>query len=149
MALNGSLGRKYCRAYPVVLPLLPALMICLMIYLSGDPGSGYYAGLTRWIFGRSQVPQPNSISMIMREPVGVVGVISPWNFPFSIPFTQAATAVAAGNAVVVKPSELTPSTTVRYAELVADLLPPGTFNVLTGHGSAVGEGLADRLDRSR
>lgn len=46
MALNGSLGRKYCRAYPVILPLLPALMICLMIYLSGDPGSGYYAGLT-------------------------------------------------------------------------------------------------------
>lgn len=46
LALNGSLGRKCCRAYPVVLPLLPALMICFMIYLSGDPGSGYYAGLT-------------------------------------------------------------------------------------------------------
>lgn len=46
LALNGSLGRKYCSAYPVVLPLLPALMICVMIYLSGDPGSGYYAGLT-------------------------------------------------------------------------------------------------------
>lgn len=46
LALNGSLGRKYSRAYPVVLPLLPALMICFMIYLSGDSGSGYYAGLT-------------------------------------------------------------------------------------------------------
>ena len=46
LALNGSLGRKHCRAYPVILPLLPALMICFMIYLSGDPGSGYYAGLT-------------------------------------------------------------------------------------------------------
>ncbi|MDB6004478.1 MAG: hypothetical protein JWR15_1465, partial [Prosthecobacter sp.] len=46
LALNGSLGRKYCRAYPIILPLLPALMICVMIYLSGDPGSGYYAGLT-------------------------------------------------------------------------------------------------------
>lgn len=46
LALNGSLGRKYCKAYPVILPLLPALMICLMIYLSGDSGSGYYAGLT-------------------------------------------------------------------------------------------------------
>ncbi|WP_395746909.1 sensor histidine kinase [Prosthecobacter sp.] len=46
LALNGSLGRKYCRAYPVILPLLPALMICFMIYLSGDSGSGYYAGLT-------------------------------------------------------------------------------------------------------
>lgn len=45
LALNGSLGRKYCRAYPIILPLLPALMICFMIYLSGDPGSGYYAGL--------------------------------------------------------------------------------------------------------
>lgn len=46
LALNNPLGRKYCAAYPVVLPLLPALMICFMIYLSGDPGSGYYAGLT-------------------------------------------------------------------------------------------------------
>lgn len=46
LALKGSLGRKYCRAYPVVLPLLPALTICFMIFLSGDPGSGYYAGLT-------------------------------------------------------------------------------------------------------
>ena len=46
LALNGSLGRKYCVAYPIILPLLPALMICFMIYLSGDPGSGYYAGLT-------------------------------------------------------------------------------------------------------
>jgi two-component system sensor histidine kinase PhcS len=46
LALNGSLGRRYCRAYPIILPLLPALMICFMIYLSGDPGSGYYAGLT-------------------------------------------------------------------------------------------------------
>lgn len=46
LALSRSLGRKYCRAYPIILPLLPALMICFMIYLSGDPGSGYYAGLT-------------------------------------------------------------------------------------------------------
>ena len=46
LALKGNLGRRYCRAYPVVLPLLPALMICFMIYLSGDPGSGYYAGVT-------------------------------------------------------------------------------------------------------
>jgi two-component system sensor histidine kinase PhcS len=46
LALNGSLGRRYCRAYPIILPLLPALMICFMIYLSGDLGSGYYAGLT-------------------------------------------------------------------------------------------------------
>ncbi len=45
LALNRSLGRRYCRAYPIILPLLPALMICFMIYLSGDPGSGYYAGL--------------------------------------------------------------------------------------------------------
>ncbi len=55
LALNGSLGRKYCRAYPVILPLLPALMICFMIYLSGDPGSGYYAGLTLCIVATSFV----------------------------------------------------------------------------------------------
>ncbi|MCB1276915.1 ATP-binding protein [Prosthecobacter sp.] len=46
LALNGSLGRRYCRAYPIILPLLPTLMICLMMFISGDPGSGYYAGLT-------------------------------------------------------------------------------------------------------
>lgn len=55
LALNGSLGRRYCRAYPVILPLLPALMICFMIYLSGDPGSGYYAGLTLCIVATSFV----------------------------------------------------------------------------------------------
>lgn len=55
LALNGSLGRKYCQAYPVVLPLLPALMICFMIYLSGDPGSGYYAGLILCIVATSFV----------------------------------------------------------------------------------------------
>lgn len=55
LALNGSLGRKYCRAYPIILPLLPALMICFMIYLSGDPGSGYYAGLTLCIVATSFV----------------------------------------------------------------------------------------------
>ncbi|MBN8421564.1 MAG: hypothetical protein J0L73_21795 [Verrucomicrobia bacterium] len=55
LALNGSLGRRYCRAYPIILPLLPALMICFMIYLSGDPGSGYYAGLTLCIVATSFV----------------------------------------------------------------------------------------------
>jgi two-component system, sensor histidine kinase PhcS len=55
LALNGSLGRKYCRAYPIILPLLPALMICFMIYLSGDPGSGYYAGLLLCIVSTSFV----------------------------------------------------------------------------------------------
>jgi len=55
LALNGSLGRRYCRAYPIILPLLPALMICFMIYLSGDSGSGYYAGLTLCIVATSFV----------------------------------------------------------------------------------------------
>jgi acyl-CoA reductase-like NAD-dependent aldehyde dehydrogenase len=80
------------------------------------------------------------------EPVGVVGVISPWNFPFSIPFTQAATAVAAGNAVVVKPSELTPSSAAWIEQLFAEAgAPPGLVRVVQGRGETVG----DALVRSR
>src|SRR5436305_11722492 len=73
---------------------------------------------------------------LLYEPLGVVGVIAPWNFPFAIPFTQAAFAVAAGNAVVVKPSELTPLS----GALVEQLFPDGLVRVVQG-GGEVGEAL--------
>jgi succinate-semialdehyde dehydrogenase/glutarate-semialdehyde dehydrogenase len=79
---------------------------------------------------------------LLYEPVGVVGLVAPWNFPFGVPFTQAATAVAAGNAVVVKPSELTPLTGVwietRFRRAGA---PPGLVRVVQGPGETVGDGL--------
>jgi acyl-CoA reductase-like NAD-dependent aldehyde dehydrogenase len=76
------------------------------------------------------------------EPIGVVGIVSPWNFPFSIPFTQAATAVAAGNAVVVKPSELTPHSGAWVEELFRGAgAPPGLVRVVQGDGETTGDAL--------
>jgi succinate-semialdehyde dehydrogenase/glutarate-semialdehyde dehydrogenase len=77
------------------------------------------------------------------EPVGVVGVISPWNFPFSIPFTQAAAAVAAGNAVVIKPSELTPLSGAWVEDLFRRAgAPPGLVRIVQGAGETLGDALA-------
>jgi aminobutyraldehyde dehydrogenase len=74
--------------------------------------------------------------------VGVVGSIAPWNYPLMMAIWKVGPALAAGNTVVLKPSEQTPLSTLRLAELAADLFPPGVFNVVTGHGEPVGAGLA-------
>jgi len=81
---------------------------------------------------------PGYTSMVRREPVGVVGSIAPWNFPLMMAAWKIGPALAAGNAVVLKPSELTPLTALRLAELAADIFPPGVLNVITGHGEPVG-----------
>ena len=80
-------------------------------------------------------------SMIRREPVGVVGSIAPWNYPLMMAIWKIGPALAAGNTVVLKPSEQTPLTTLRMAELAADIFPPGVLNVITGHGEPVGAGI--------
>ena len=80
-------------------------------------------------------------SMIRREPVGVVGSIAPWNYPLMMAIWKIGPALAAGNTVVLKPSENTPLTSLRLAELAADLFPAGVFNVITGDGEPVGAGL--------
>ena len=77
-------------------------------------------------------------SCVRREPVGVVGLIAPWNYPLEMAVWKLGPALAAGNAVVLKPSEHTPLTALRLAELSADLLPPGVLNVITGDGVEVG-----------
>ncbi|MGW6402559.1 aminobutyraldehyde dehydrogenase [Streptomyces sp. NPDC055134] len=82
-------------------------------------------------------------SLMLREPLGVVGAVTPWNYPLLMGAWKIAPILAAGNCLVLKPSEQTPLTTLKFAELVADLLPPGVFNVVTGKGSVVG----DRLSR--
>src|SRR4029079_19176733 len=100
---------------------------------------------------RERIPirQPHLLhrrAWLSSEPVGVVAVVSPWNFPFSIPFTQAATAVAAGNAVVVKPAELTPLSGAWVEEVfVRAGAPAGLVRVVQGAGDAVG----DELVRTR
>lgn len=72
-------------------------------------------------------------SRVLRRPVGVIGAITPWNFPFSIAMLKAAAALACGNTVVLKPSPFTPLTTLRAGELSRDVLPPGVLNVVSGN----------------
>jgi aminobutyraldehyde dehydrogenase len=86
------------------------------------------------------------LSVIMREPLGVVGVVTPWNYPLLMAAWKLAPILAAGNTVVIKPSEQTPLSTLKLAELVADLLPAGVLNVVTGLGPVVGSRLASHPD---
>ncbi|WP_345150097.1 aminobutyraldehyde dehydrogenase [Arthrobacter ginkgonis] len=86
------------------------------------------------------------VSLILREPLGVVGAVTPWNYPLLMGVWKIAPILAAGNTLVLKPSEQTPLTTLKFAELTADLLPAGVFNVVTGPGSVVGTRLAEHPD---
>ncbi len=91
------------------------------------------------MFGR-QIPVAGGIDVTFREPLGVVGVIVPWNFPMPIAGWGFAPALAAGNTVVLKPAELTPLTAIRLGELALEAgLPEGVFTVLPGRGSVVGQ----------
>jgi 1-pyrroline dehydrogenase len=102
----------------------------------------FFAGACRCLEGKAAGEYlAGYTSMIRREPVGVVGSIAPWNYPLMMAIWKIGPALAAGNTVVLKPSEQTPLTSLRLAELAADLFPPGVFNVITGHGEPVGAGL--------
>src|SRR6202789_105931 len=92
----------------------------------------YYSAAPERNFGR-QIPVAGGIDLTFKEPLGVVGVIVPWNFPMPIAGWALAPALAAGNTVVLKPAELTPLTAMRLAELAsAGALPDGVFQVLPG-----------------
>ncbi|HUJ13836.1 MAG TPA: aldehyde dehydrogenase family protein [Thermoanaerobaculia bacterium] len=102
----------------------------------------YYAGTTNKIFGQTIPTNPNGMLMTFREPVGVCGIIVPWNFPIAITSWKVSPALAMGNCVVLKPAEQTPLTAMRLAELARDAgIPDGVFTVLTGRGSEVGEAI--------
>jgi aminobutyraldehyde dehydrogenase len=88
----------------------------------------------------------NHLSIIRREPLGVIGVVTPWNYPLMMAAWKIAPILAAGNTLVIKPSEQTPLTTLKFAELVADLLPAGVVNVVTGLGPVVGARLSEHPD---
>lgn len=99
----------------------------------------YYAGSPERLAGR-QIPVDGGLDVTIHEPLGVIGVITPWNFPMPIAAWGFAPALAAGNAVVLKPAEWTPLTSLRLAELALDAdVPEGLFTVLAGRGSVVGE----------
>jgi acyl-CoA reductase-like NAD-dependent aldehyde dehydrogenase len=103
----------------------------------------YYSGAPERLCGR-QIPVPGGLDVTFAEPVGVVGLIVPWNFPMPILAWGLAPALAAGNPVIAKPAELTPLTAMRIAELGLKAgLPHGVFQVLPGKGSVVGRRLVD------
>jgi acyl-CoA reductase-like NAD-dependent aldehyde dehydrogenase len=99
----------------------------------------YYAAAPERLFGR-QIPVPGGVDVTFLEPVGVVGVIVPWNFPMPIAAWGFAPALAAGNTVVLKPAELTPLTALRLAELAREAgIPEDVFQVVPGRGTVVGQ----------
>ena len=106
----------------------------------------YYSAAPERLFGR-QIPVAGGVDVTFHEPLGVVGVIVPWNFPMPIAGWGFAPALAAGNTVVLKPAELTPLTALRLAELALEAgLPAGVFTVLPGKGTVVGARLVEHPD---
>ena len=102
----------------------------------------FFAGAARLLEGRAAGEYiPGATSFVRREPIGVVGQITPWNYPLMMAVWKVAPALAAGNAIVLKPSELTPLTTLRLADLARAVLPPGVLNVVAGRGDPVGTGI--------
>ena len=115
---------------------IPAMSDCLRFFagaartLQGPTAGEYLEGYT---------------SIIRREPIGVVGQITPWNYPLMMAIWKIGPALAGGNTIVIKPAETTPLSTLRFAELAAEILPKGVLNVVTGTGST-GEAIVRHAD---
>src|SRR5215210_6444569 len=107
----------------------------------------FFAGAARNMEGKAAGEYLEGYtSMIRREPIGVVGQITPWNYPLMMAVWKIGPALATGNTVVLKPAETTPVSTIKLAELAADLFPPGVLNVVTGHGEPAGSALVTHPD---
>jgi betaine-aldehyde dehydrogenase len=103
----------------------------------------YYAGAVTKVFGQTIPVSRGGFDFTLRQPMGVIAAIVPWNFPFPIACWKAAPALAAGNTVVLKPASLSPLTALRLGELACEAgLPPGALQVVPGQGSAIGDALA-------
>ncbi|MEA2420529.1 MAG: hypothetical protein QOE60_2735 [Thermoleophilaceae bacterium] len=106
----------------------------------------YYAGAPERLLGDT-IPVAGGIDFTFREPLGVVGLITPWNFPIAIASWKLGPALAAGNTVVLKPAELTPLTAVELERIVVEAgVPEGVFNVVVGQGRVVGERIVEHPD---
>lgn len=106
----------------------------------------YFAGCLRAWEGSATMLDDNTMSLILHEPVGVVGQIVPWNFPFLMGSWKIAPALAAGNTIVIKPSSHTSLSLLELTRLIQDILPAGVLNVITGAGSKSGQYLLDHPD---
>jgi len=103
----------------------------------------YYAGEGFRMHGKTLPSESrDTFTYTLRQPLGCVGLIAPWNFPWAIPVWKSAPAIVAGNAVVFKPAELTPATSALLTEIYEEAgLPPGVFNMIVGRGSVVGDAM--------
>jgi len=107
----------------------------------------FFAGAARCMEGRAAGEyMEGHTSMIRREPVGVIGQITPWNYPLLMAIWKIGPALATGNTIVLKPAETTPVTTLRLAELAGEIFPAGVFNVVCGHGEPAGQPLVEHPD---
>jgi betaine-aldehyde dehydrogenase len=106
----------------------------------------FYAGAVDKFYGET-IPVAGGVDLTFREPLGVVGLITPWNFPLNIASWKLGPALATGNTVVLKPAELTPLTSIRLGELALEAgIPEGVVNVVVGKGSVVGQRLIEHPD---
>ncbi|MFN2417989.1 MAG: aldehyde dehydrogenase [Candidatus Limnocylindria bacterium] len=103
----------------------------------------FFAGTAQHLYGRSHVVNPSVVSYTLREPVGVVGAIIPWNYPLMMAAWKVAPALATGNTLVLKPASATPLTAIRLGELALEAgIPAGVLNVVPGPGAEIGEAMA-------
>src|SRR5690242_11175627 len=106
----------------------------------------YYAGAPERLLGQT-IPVAGGVDFTFREPLGVVGLIVPWNFPLAIASWKVAPALAAGNTVVLKPAELTPLTAIELERIALEAgLPEGVLNVVAGPGSTCGQRMVEHPD---
>jgi len=103
----------------------------------------YFAGVIRSHSDEAVMLDEQTLSIVLNEPLGVVGQVIPWNFPLLMAAWKIAPAIATGNTVVIKPSEMTPITILELAKILAQVLPPGVVNVVTGTGVTTGQPLLD------
>src|SRR6059036_3280241 len=102
----------------------------------------FFAGAARCLEGRASGEYTEGYTSILRrEPIGVVGQITPWNYPLMMAIWKIGPALGAGNTVVLKPAETTPITTIKLAEIAAEIFPAGVLNVIGGHGEPAGASL--------
>ncbi|MDQ3345275.1 MAG: aldehyde dehydrogenase family protein [Chloroflexota bacterium] len=103
----------------------------------------FFAGTAQHLYGRSHVVNPAVVSYTLREPVGVVGAIIPWNYPLMMAAWKVAPALATGNTIILKPASATPLSAIRLGELALEAgIPAGVLNVIPGPGAEVGEAMA-------
>ena len=106
----------------------------------------YFAGVIRSHTDESAILDENTISLVIREPIGVVGQVIPWNFPLLMAAWKLAPAIAAGDTVVINPATLTSLSLLELGRILNEILPAGVINIVTGRGSVAGQAILEHKD---